>query len=189
MATTIYVDMSVLLHAIHATSDLGFRSFVVHHASGDEVEQLAVRYLACLQKYLTPIVGLDHVSIVFVFERGRPKFSKRQSRLLNGGIRSTFIQSFHGHLKVGQSTISKAIGLPPLFVQRAIGRMLIGLGGVVFAPGESDLTIFQMALEVKRLNVVNGTNTQVYVYSVDADYIVFSDNIDGLIGPIMSKRY
>ena len=184
MATTIYVDMSVLLHAIHATSDLGFGSFVVYPASYDEVEQLAERYLSILQRYLRPIVGLPHVSLVFVFEKGRPKFFKRQSRLLNGGIRNTFLHSFHGHVAIGRNMISKCIGLPPMFVQRAIGRLLCTLGRVVFAPGESDLTIFQMALEVKHANV----DAQVYVYSTDSDYLVFSDQIDGLIGPIMSKR-
>ena len=182
MPTTIFVDMSVLLHAVHAISDLGFRSFVQDPCNS--VEDLVDRYKSLLRGYLEPILDLLNVSLVFVFEKGSAKFGKRQSRRLNQGVRNAFLKSFHGSKRLGRKSISMAIGLPPLFVQRAIGRWLSSFGGVVFARGESDTTIFQMALEVKERD----PNIQVFVFSTDSDYLIFSDHVDGLIGPIRSKR-
>ena len=81
MATTIYADMSVLLHAIHATSDFGFRSFVVYPASYDEVEQLAERYLSILQKYLLGRLWAYPMSTLFLFSKREDQSSSSVNRV------------------------------------------------------------------------------------------------------------
>ena len=172
----IYVDMSVLLYCIHATSSLGFDSFF---SQGQDDDDLIQRYLIQLEKYLDP---LQTFNVVMVFEAGGSRQNSKKSRILNNGIRNVFLKNYHGSTPLGKKAVSRSCGLPHLEIQIKIA---IGLKAKYrfryhFAASTTDALIFQLA---------NAAQSPCFVYSVDQDYLIYSNFISGLIGPKINNRF
>ena len=177
LETQIYVDMSVLLYMVHATSNLGFESFFAPVNVDDGLIQ---HYLNQLQRYLDPIFSFENV--LLVFEAGGSRHNRKRSTILNNGIRNVFLKNFHGSTALGKKAISRSCGLPALELQRKIAGALqrkYNLG-FFFAEGKADQLIFQMD---------NAAKTTCFVYSVDQDYLVYSEHVTGLIGPKLSNQF
>lgn len=176
--TTVYVDMSVLIRAIHGKSTLGFDAFFAHPSSVRET--LLAAYCSALEPYLKPLQVFGKV--VLVFERGGSRQSPKRIAKLNGGIRNVFLKKFHGSTFFGKRTVSRNCGLPPLDIQHKIAITINQKFGYEFnfSTGKADVLIFQLA---------NAAKVPCFVYSVDHDYLIYSTSITGLIGPLVSRPF
>ena len=165
-----------LFYIIHATSALGFDSFFFESQQAGDLIQ---RYVDALAPYLQP---LENFNVVMVFEAGGSRQNAKKSRILNNGIRNVFLKRFTGSTPLGKKAISRAAGVPPLEIQSLLSESLQDEYGFdcVCSNSTADKLIFQMA---------NTAQSPCFVYSVDQDYLVYSQFVRGLIGPKLSNRF
>lgn len=175
----IVIDMSVLLYVVQKTSALGARMFL-----GES--NLVDSYVRAIAKYLDVLMALSGtIKFVFVFEKGMGINSQRAPKL-NNAFKSIYYKENRKSVRIGKQQISRNSPLPKPSMQEDIATALVALypNATIechFATDKSDYLIFQLANCWQHDNL--------FVYSVDYDYLVYSDQIRGVITPRLKKTF
>lgn len=175
----VFVDMSVLIHAINSVCDIGYYAFKAK--SQQEIEEVAAPYMEKLAFYLEEY---SQCNVTYVLESKESTRQANRASAINTALRTIYHNKGREHL--ARKSISRNSGVPCLKILLEIADLLQlrfpQHRTVVVQAETADSAIIKLARSFSKPEYCS-------VVSCDADFLAFGgDAIRFLVNPIVTHR-